>query len=105
MRRLSSNTAVKPQATSDSSAPPLSATLPHRRDRAGATEYDAYEYAALPVNVPKPGILLCTNGFDADPALSRTGTTTIAVAIRYRRSSGDQRRRDQETSPGEWASI
>ena len=81
MRRLSSNTAVKPQATSDSSAPPLSATLPHRRDRAGATEYDAYEYAALPVNVPKPGILLCTNGFDADPALSRTGTTTIAVAI------------------------
>ena len=28
MRRLSSNTAVKPQATSDSSAPPLSATLP-----------------------------------------------------------------------------
>lgn len=78
---------------------------PHRRDRPGATEYDAYEYAALPVNVPKPGILLCTNGFDADPALSRTGTTTIAVAIRYRRSSGDQRRRDQETSPGEWASI
>ena len=37
MRRLSSNTAVKPQATSDSSAPPLNAPLPHRRDRAGAT--------------------------------------------------------------------
>ena len=39
------------------------------------------------MNVPKPGILLCTNGFDAYPALSRSGTTSIAVAIRYRHMS------------------
>jgi hypothetical protein len=47
-------------------------------------EYDQIEYGGLPVNVSKPGILLCANGVDAYPALSRTGTTTIAVAIRYR---------------------